>query len=350
MNSSIFKVHSLCRDRCRWDDHLEALTPIENTDSGRRYKREDSFAPLGYGGINGSKLRQLVFLVGEYRKHGGSEGLVTAASVLSPQVSMAALVAKHFQMSALIVLGGTKPRTCVKHENVAIAAMAGASFAYAPVGYNPTLQKQVDTMMKERALKGFFRLHYGITTPSSCPDSDVEAFHSVGARQAANIPSDVETLVMPAGSCNSCTSVLLGIARTPPKSLKRVILLGIGPTRLRWIAGRLEQIRRVTGEDVMKLFRHKYHNHPDEEPHSGRASQYDLEHYDLHSTGYVSYAQGMPFKLDGIRFHPTYEGKCLTFMRENAGRFTDWWKGGGKTLFWIVGSKPTATAMRDHLR
>lgn len=350
MSTSIFPVQSLVREECRWDDHLATLTPVEETASGRKYKREDFFAPLGYGGINGAKLRQLVFLVNEYRRAGGNSGLVTAASVLSPQVSMAALVAKHFRLPSLIVLGGTKPRTSVRHENVAIAAMAGASFAYAPVGYNPTLQKEVDKMAGERALRGYFRLHYGITTPAKCRDEEVEAFHAVGARQVANVPADAETIILPAGSCNSCTSVLLGIHRTPPKSLRRVILLGIGPTRLHWIKGRLEQIRRVTGEDVFSLFSHRYHDHPGDQPKTGRDARYELEHYDLHSTGYVRYADRMPFKLDGISFHPTYEGKCLTFMKEHAGRFAHWWKGDGKTLFWIVGSKPTAAPMMRHLR
>ena len=100
----------------------------------------------------------------------------------------------------------------------------------------------------------------------------------------------------------------------------------------------------------MGLFRHTYHDHPDEEPQAGRAAQYALEHYDLHATGYVSYAARMPFSLDGISFHPTYEGKCLTFMREHAARFSGWWKGNGKTMFWIVGSKPTAGAMIRHLK
>ena len=40
------------------EDHLLDLTPVENI-GGMWWKREDKFAPLGYGGINGSKLRQL---------------------------------------------------------------------------------------------------------------------------------------------------------------------------------------------------------------------------------------------------------------------------------------------------
>lgn len=54
MNNSIFPVQSLVREKCRWDEYLDVLTPVYNAASGRRYKREDCFAPLGYGGINGS--------------------------------------------------------------------------------------------------------------------------------------------------------------------------------------------------------------------------------------------------------------------------------------------------------
>lgn len=345
---SIFPVHSLDRNAVRWEQYLNTLTPITRV-NGRAYKREDFFAPLGYGGINGSKLRQLVHLVGDYRNRGGREGLITGASVLSPQISMAALVARHYELPALMVLGGTKPETSVKHENVAIAAMAGASFSYVPVGYNPTLQKAVGKLNGEPQLRGYFRLCYGITTPAEATNEEVARFHGVGAPQAANIPDDIEHLIMPAGSCNSCTSVLYGIALHRPKALRKVTLIGIGPTRLRWIADRMESIYQATGVDVMALFRPRYHHHPELEPAWRRGAPYELEHYDLHSTCYVKYADRMPYRLDGIEFHPTYEGKCLTYMEQHADEFPGWWEGDGRTLFWIVGSKPTAAAMTRYL-
>lgn len=346
---SVFPVQSLSRSEVRWEEYLNTLTPITRI-NGRAYKREDFFAPLGYGGINGSKLRQLVYLVERYRQHGGRAGLITGASVLSPQISMAALVARHYELPALMVLGGSKPETSIKHENVAIAARAGATFSYVPVGFNPTLQRSVGKLATEPQLKDYFRLHYGITTPEAASNWDVAEFHAVGAPQARNIPDDIEHLIMPAGSCNSCTSVLLGIATHRPKALRRVTLLGIGPTRLKWIADRLESIYQASGVDVMSLFRPVYHQHPELQPAWRRDAPYVLEHYDLHSTGYVKYADKKPFNLDGIDFHPTYEGKCLTYMAEHRDTFSEWWDGDGKTLFWIVGSKPTANAMTRHLQ
>jgi 1-aminocyclopropane-1-carboxylate deaminase/D-cysteine desulfhydrase-like pyridoxal-dependent ACC family enzyme len=346
---TVFPVQSLSRSQVQWEQYLGTLTPITRV-NGRAYKREDFFAPLGYGGINGSKLRQLIYLVQNYRQSGGRAGLITGASVLSPQISMAALVAAHYELPALMVLGGSKPETSIKHENVAIAARAGATFSYVPVGFNPTLQRSVGKLAQEPQLKDYFRLHYGITTPEAATARDVAGFHAVGAPQAANIPDDIEHLIMPAGSCNSCTSVLFGIAQHRPKALRKVTLLGIGPTRLRWIEDRMESIHQATGVDVMGLFRPRYHQHPDLEPAHRRDAPYELEHYDLHSTGYVKYADRKPFSLDGIDFHPTYEGKCLTYMAEHRDTFSEWWEGDGKTLFWIVGSKPTAGAMTRHLQ
>jgi hypothetical protein len=52
----------------------------------------------------------------------------------------------------------------------------------------------------------------------------------------------------------------------------------------------------------------------------------------------------MPYSLDGIDFHPTYEGKALTYMQRHREEF-GWWWDDDKALFWIVGSAPTAAAM-----
>ena len=97
-----------------FEDGLSALTPVENR-VGRLYKREDKFAPLGYGNVNGSKLRQLVWLVRGYR---GVGGIITGASVLSPQVPMTAAVGAAYGLPVIIVLGGTNLRSALKHPNV----------------------------------------------------------------------------------------------------------------------------------------------------------------------------------------------------------------------------------------
>ena len=350
MTGTVFPNCSVKRSESKWEEHMDVLTPVETTASGRRYKREDFFAPLGYGGPNGAKLRQLIHLVLEYRAAGGNKGIATAASVLSPQLSMAAIVARHYGLQTVIALGATKPKSAVKHPNVEIAAMAGASFAFTKVGFNPALQRFCDDLCLRPEYRGFYRLHYGITTAPKAKAEDLERFHSVGARQTRNIPDDIKTLYMPAGSCNSCTSVLLGIHRNPPKSLRRIVLLGIGPTRLLWVKERLQKIGRLTGDNIWGRFDHRFHDHPDlEAPPAMNSRDFLLEHHDLHSTGYCGYQDRMPFESDGIRFHPTYEGKCMTFMRENRTAFRDWWDNDGSSMFWIVGSKPKTSIFRKYL-
>jgi hypothetical protein len=320
--TSVFPTLSLDRAVVRWEDNTDRLTPITEGPSGRLWKREDTFAPLGYGHINGSKLRQLIWLVHRYVQDGGRAGLLTAASVLSPQVSMAALVARHYQLPATILLGATNPRSAVRHENVAIAADAGATFRYTPVAYNPALQRAVARLARAPEFADHYRLAYGISTPTGTPIDQVAAFHLVGAHQTSNLPGTIRTLAMTLGSGNSATSVLVGLARRRPPDLERLVLFGVGPSRLDWTLDRADRIRSHLGL-------------PD--PLAGIR----LEVHDLHGQRFASYHDRMPWTLDGIDLHPTYEGKALTYMHRHADRFRWWWQPTpGQVCFWIVGSAP----------
>ena len=342
MDGSIFPTLSVDRARVRWEEWIPQLTPVEEVD-GLLYKREDWFAPLGYGGINGSKLRQLLHLTAGAA--GRAAGLLTGASVLSPQLSMAALVARHFGLPATMVLGATNPTSCVKHENVAIAAQAGADFIFAPVAYNPALQRTVHDLHMTEKYRRYFKLCYGITTGPAATTAEVLAFHTVGARQTGNIPPSTRTLVMTAGSCNSCVSVLLGVAAKPPPRLERIVLLGIGPTRLQWIDDRLRVIEHAWGRPLRPMYRRLYHQHPALEEEHQTDGPILLEHHDLHRLKFASYQDRMPFRLDGIDFHPTYEGKAMTWLH-SPGTPTLLPRD-GTTLFWIVGSEPSRAAMQD---
>lgn len=334
MTHTVFQTTGIDRASNPWDAHLFTLTPWESR-SGRLYKREDYFAPLGYGGPNGSKLRQLLHLVKAYVDSGGDQGVLTGASVLSPQLSMAALVARHYGLRSHLVLGGTKPETATRHPNVRIAAAAGSEFTFIPVGYNPALQRAVQEE-HERA-PDWYRLNYGITTPATEDDAGLEAFHAIGANQVTNIPQSVRHLAVTCGSANSCTSILYGIALTRPPNLETVTLFGIGPTRLDWFRDRLSRIERRTGIAINSLFTRDYRHHPDM---SGGDGPYLLRHYDLHATRFSSYQDKMPFSVDEIVFHPTYEGKAFSYMDRHREEFDWWWGAREDAAFWIVGSDP----------
>lgn len=328
------------------------LTPVESRD-GISYKREDYFAPMGYGGINGSKLRQLIHLIEPYYRSGGA-GVITGASVLSPQISMGAMVAKHYGLPITVVMGGTKPATAQKHENVAIAASTGADFVYHTVGYNPALQKAVEDLHKQSQYSNYYRLCYGITTDKAATAKQVEAFHAVGAQQVLNIPDHIEEIYMPAGSCNSCVSVLYGLVKHQPKNLKRIILVGIGPNRLEFIQQRLWMIELITGLVIRDHYRYDLRNNPELQTHLNKRSKGNVvvTHYDLHTTKYTTYQEKVKWEQDGIEFHPTYEGKVMKFLQERRhdADLKEFSGRTGKALFWIVGSKPSQQAMTAAIR
>ncbi len=303
---TIFKDLSLDRNVIRWEDYLGEFTPWENH-NGIWFKREDYFAPMGYGGPNGSKMRQLIWYVNRFRA--GKSHIVTGASIQSPQLSMSAIVGAHYGLRARQVVY-SKAATVLKHENPRIAYGFGAEFEYASGPYNPIIQRKVKDLTQEKSLV----VEYGITVPHDrYPADDVRKFHEVGANQVSNLPDEVETLIMPAGSCNSLTSVLLGLTRDP-KNVETLFTLGIGPSKLDWVRERL----KIMGVNSDQL-------------------PFRWQHYSLHDNKYSKYSDHFKGEeFDGIRFHPTYEAKMWRWLRENNKIDAD-----DKTGFWIVGSAPS---------
>lgn len=305
MTDSVFPLLTLDRERIKWEQHLATLTPWQHR-GGVWFKREDYFAPLGYGGPNGSKMRQLIWYMNRFRA--GKTHVVTGASVQSPQLSMSAIVGAHYGLKNRQIVY-SKPHTVLSHENPRIAAGFGAVFEFASGPYNPILQRRVADLTQDSSLV----VEYGITVPHGrYPVEDVLKFHEVGAHQVSNLPAEVEDLIVPAGSCNSLCSMLLGLSRDS-KNLDRLRIIGIGPDKRAWVQERMG----LMGVDVEKLpFRVEYHS--------------------LHTSGYAAYSQHFKGEeYEGIKFHPTYEAKIWRWLRESASLSTD-----DRTGFWIVGSAP----------
>jgi hypothetical protein len=84
----------------QWADQLYDITPVENV-GGMWWKREDKFAPLGYGNINGSKLRQLIWLFSQKAYPGVVSGAVTG----SPQLPMVAALRQTLEHSLRSIHG-----------------------------------------------------------------------------------------------------------------------------------------------------------------------------------------------------------------------------------------------------
>lgn len=310
MSESIFKTLSLDRQVIKWENHLAELTPFENH-QGMWLKREDKFAPLGYGGPNGSKMRQLIWAMA--RERGGKTHVLTGASIQSPQLSMSAIVGAHFGLRARQVVY-SKASTILKHTNPRIAAGFGAVFEFASGPYNPILQRKVAELRQATSLV----VEYGITLDhKKHPAEDVLKFHEVGANQVRNLPTEVERLIMPAGSCNSLTSVILGLSRNS-KNLKELFTLGIGPDKQGWMKERLA----IMGVDI-------------------RALPFKWNHFSLHDSGYSKYSDHFNGEhCYGVQLHNTYEAKMWRWLRENNQLQFD-----GKTCFWIVGGAPNLSVV-----
>jgi hypothetical protein len=236
----------------------------------------------------------------------GYSRVVSAASVLSPQNAMAAVLAQRYGLRCTVVLGGTTPRSALQHKSVRMAVDHGAELDCIRVGYNPALQKRAADL--SGADPQSYWLQYGITTAPGASARELRAFHQIAADQVTNLPDTIKTLIVPFGSGNTAAGVLLGLNQHRPPALERIVLVGIGPNRQRWLRDRFEYMG-------VSLPRYR--------------------HLDLHGSGYASYSDKMPGSADGIVLHPTYEGKVVRYLNEKA---PEWWvRRDGTTCLWIVG-------------
>ena len=304
----------------QWHEHLYDLSPVELI-GGVWWKRDDLFAPLGVGSVNGSKLRQLIWLVSN--RTPSQKGVTSGAVKGSPQHAMVAAVAQHYGIPCVQFVGGESEDPPM----VALAKKYGAEIRHANPGYAGNLNAQARKLSAER---GWFHIETNITVEHDRnPAAHVEAFHRVGSEQCRNIPGQIENLFVPAGSCNSLTSILYGLARFRPKSLKTVHLFRImknADEHRRWTNERLDVLRKFTGEQL-------------ELP-------YKFVEHQLVDSGFCTYEDMMPFIYKELEFHPRYEGKCLTFIKQNPSIFKPLMN--DKTLFWIIGSMPTCTSLTKH--
>lgn len=347
---SIFPVLSIDRDKIHWEDYLHRLTPIDSFENVR-VKREDCFAPLGMGGINGGKVRQLLWVFGKYiaELKGQSGGVLMAGSVRSPLLARVPVVARHLGLPCHLVIASDPELSSTKNESVKIARRMQATFSRCPVGYNPALQRMAARLHEKEEFRRHYLMEYGLSIGGA--NERVEEFYRFASEQTQNIPEDIETLLLPAGSCNTLLAVIYGLAVRRPARLRDVILFGIGPNRIAWFEERIKTLESVSGVQIGNLFRRDYkHNRPLQEQFnvSAATAPYRLAHYDLHTTGFAGWGDEMPASIGGLRLHPLYEGKIWNYMQKNSDEF------GGvlrseHVLLWTVGGEASCAAMEPHL-
>lgn len=290
---------------------LEPLSPVEGY--GRVwFKREDKYLPFGPHTVNGSKVRQAIYLMNRYIKSVDKPlGVISGASVRSAQLPLGSLLAQWMNVPSVHVIGATKPETAPKHDMVALAHHYGAKFVISQVGFNPAIQRKVKELL-DGPLQGWMHLEYGSSLDHKTnPPEEIEKFHRVTARQVGNIPPDIKRLIVPTGSCNTLTSVMYGLAMHNT-NIEEVICLQIGPDKRKWTDERLAIIEQVSGHKIDTPRR--YH---------------DL-------TQLWKYEDLQPASFQHIDFHPTYEGKCWYWLENEAPELML----EKRTCFWLTGAKP----------
>jgi len=355
MTESIFPIHRLDRKHVHWEKFLYNLTPVEKVD-GIWFKREDKFHPLGYGNINGTKCRQCIWLIYEQAFKKGKYGVIHGAVSGSPQHPMVATICRHYGLRVIDIVG---TKEIEGHKTLEIAKNMGAEFIFSNVGYAKTLESKARELQRSK-YTDMFHMETNITVnhETNAPEL-VEAFHEVGMHQVTNLPTSIDTLIIPAGSCNSVTSVLYGIAKFRPKNIKKIILIGVGnfgSKHPEYIRNRLNVIGKVSEIDMDEVFDYRFFKQ-DEKPSSLfmiNNPDYTIEHYDAQGgcreftckhcvkiednhveNGYSTYNDLVFAQHGEIVFHPRYEAKMWNFMMHHPHIFDKYMN--ERSCVWIIG-------------
>ena len=286
------------------------------------FKRDDHFAPKGYGHVNGAKMRQALYLVDKWVKEESIKGVVSGSVSQSPQHAFISELCKHYNIDCLIVHSKKDFRDS---PYLRLAERNGSKFIYSKVGYAQALgsiaRKEAECTSRYRFLETNITLEEKYNDTSAIRD-----FHRVGAEQVKNIPEEVETLIIPCGSCNSVTSIFYGLKLFPKPNIKNIYLMGIGNNgsyNIHYVENRL---RNITGKKCIRSdFDFSF------KKEKGR---HKLHHLNLNGSGFCKYTDTMPEGTGNIMFHPRYEGKCIRYIRK---KMPELWN--EKSLFWIVGSE-----------
>jgi len=231
---------------------------------------------------------------------------------------MTAAMAHHYNLRCIQVAGGSSFKSLSTKDLPIFATMFGTEYETTMgSGFNVNIQRRVRDIMKD--FPKSFTIERDITLdhqlPQNTPDK-ILAFHDIGAYQTKNFPDSIEDLVIPFGSANSTTSVLLGLSRDKPKGLKRIHLVNVGVDKREYMFERLDMM----GADY---------------------SDYE---FIWHQSGYEYSKIIKDIKVDDITFHYRYEAKVYKHILDfHPELFKE------TTLFWIIGSVPDLNTTAENI-
>ena len=182
------------------------MTPVEKV--GNNYiKRDDLFK---YAGQRGGKVRSAKYLVDKTDK----KCLTTAGNRNSPQINIIASIGRKIGKPVVAFTS-----TGELGAEVKLAKEKGAVIKQVAPGYETVITRRAKDYAERN---GCEYIPFGMDTP------DV---HHLTAQQVANIPRDVDRIVIPVGSASSIIGVIKGVLETKRNIKVLGVVVGANPIK-----------------------------------------------------------------------------------------------------------------------
>lgn len=286
------------------------ISPVQEL-GGVFYKRDDLFQPFGPNGLNGGKCRQTFALIRDnfnYIRQALNSTLITTSSVYSTTGAILAAYGKRLDFRVIVAVGGTKPDKLNSHPMMNLAQHYGADVRIVcGTGMAGPILKRIEEICQA---EGAFDATFGHNA-----DENHHAILDTISAQVVNIPDDLDVLVVPVGSGLHLLGIMQGLEKYK-KKVKRIIGCHVGPDRRDKIDSYLS-------------------------PLEWQNPTYEMAALNLDTPYGKPCLEGLPNRepLDEL-----YESKAHVWMRENIDTKKN------KTLFWVVGRKPSAQEVQLIMR
>lgn len=279
---------------------LDEITPIELVD-GLYLKRDDKFKPFDNIGVNGTKLRQCAYLLLK-NKDKLKNGVITCCSVYSPQGIIVTVLCKYLNIKSTVFYGGTtEERLDILPIPKMIKEIGGNIEIVSKMGRLTVLNSKARKRSKET---GEFIVEHGMDLMDN-----IDCFLESVAKQAENVPDNLDNLVVTCGSAISTTGILYGL-KLFNKKVKNIILVGVAPNRISRINDNLKELQNKLN---IKLDDVKF------------------KYVDLFNTKGFRYEKRVFAQHGDVKLHPNYEAKTYNWLKENVDYRNE------KTCLWIIG-------------
>ena len=286
------------------------LTPIEKINDNFYVKRDDLFIPYSDLPINGGKVRQCILLIENnlnYIKNECNNWVYTSGGILSPQSVILARVCKEYGINFKFFRGCT---STPKSNNLLDICehLGGVIDSTTKQGFENILNHTIE----QHKLNGekFFHVKFGINV-----ETDRKSIIDSVAEQVKNVPSDIDTIIVPCGSCIMISGIICGVK----KYHKNCKVIGIQ------IAGydRSKDIDNILNCGKVDLLNENDFN------------------YELRLSKDYSYSRPIKKNIGNIELDKYYESKAFDYYdKYMKSEFEN-----KKVLFWIVGN---STPIRDY--